>query len=337
MVAHFPPAVRAAVGILSASLLLATCEFPGLSNLDVFPAYLQRVDAKVDLADLLKDEGFGPDYRIMRIEQVESMVDDASFVLVFIEEGEARRLLVLNADDLSISRSEENSAFTQFLGVDVQGRFLCGPTAFSSESTFASVEADLSTALMVYANHDRLESFGGGVFNALLGMNGDSIRLLDFTAPEAWTPYTDYSVRLSSASSYNFLDAVRGDGQTDAVRVLLSREDRIIVANFPDFVDLRATILAAQTAGSDFVSESSLDIGASLDGDRGWITRDGVVSSIGSKRELIFYPFSNLADGESFPLGQDYEDSFVSVDDEGDRWFLFNYKTGCLYGLRTWW
>jgi hypothetical protein len=311
-----------------------SCHLSNLSEFDAFPTYLKYAEASVSLKSLLASEEVDSSLKIIRIEQLNSRIDGKTYVLVFLKDSTKERLIILD-EALSIVRIEKNTAFGSFLGVDVKGRYLCGSTSFTSESAYASGDAGLATAIKQYGNYERLASIGGNGYNALLGINGSTIRLLDFTTAQAWTPYTDYSATISNTSGYAFLDVLRGDGQSDVVRVLLSRDDRIIVANFADYSALRTAINAAKT--SNFVSRSSTVTGPFYDGSGAWITRDGVVVTNGGDRQLIRYPFADLTAEDTIEIGEDYENAFISVDEKGDRWFLFDYESSWLYALRTWW
>jgi hypothetical protein len=144
MVARFPPALPHRLAGGSASWAFHShdrCEFPGLETLDVYPAYLQRIEAKVDLGDLLKGEGFrfGSSNKENRTgHTLRRMIHPwCSFSL---RKGTSNASWFLNADDLSRSpASRRILPSTSFWAWDVQGRFLCGPTCILSGATLATV------------------------------------------------------------------------------------------------------------------------------------------------------------------------------------------------------
>lgn len=277
---------------------------------------------------------------IARLEQVTSPVDGRSFVLLFVVEGDLKRLFVLNAGDLSLVRKEQNNSFNAFLGGDVQGRFLCGPTVFSSGASSVTTDSDLMTALTtspVYDRTERLASIGSGDFNALLGVSGSSIRLMDFTTTKSWATSTPHTVTISTAAQYDFLDVVRGDGSSDVIRLLFNREGRLMIATFNDYAALRTAIDTAVAKSKDFISQSSITAGPFYDKSRAWVTRTGVVVADGSKRQLSYSPFSDLKEEITLDIGRKYEKSFISVNAKGDRWFLYDSESQWLYALRTWW
>lgn len=318
------------------TLIVSSCDVSSLDTFDIFPPYLERAEASIDLEGILSGEGFGPNMMITRLEQVTSP-DGKSLVLLFVEEGDLKRLLVLNAKDLSLVRKEQDTSFNAFLGGDVQGRFLCGAATFTTGTSAVSTDLVLKAALNQYDRQEFLASIGSGDFNALLGVSGASIRLMDFTTTQSWATSTTYTAVISNDAQYNFLDIVRGDGTSDVIRLLFNREGRLVIAAFNDFAALRTAINTASGPGSDFISEASITAGPFYDGSRAWITRDGVVVADGSKQQLSYSSFSDLKSEITLDIGRKYEKSFISVDAKGDRWFLYDSESKWLYALRTWW
>jgi hypothetical protein len=325
-------AVRLALVVLVLSLLLSTCTF--LTS-DIFPYWLSFVEASVDLKAISDDLGLGSDPFPESLEYA-PFVDggtDYSKVLVFLQgSGGLARLLLLDPDNLALDENLFQPGFNPILASAANG-FLCGERVIDP-TNYTNITASAAWGgSMVHLFRD---SIGGQNYTVEQSLSTQA----DFANYDVdWTPGPSVTRNFDTPlNEYQVLDADYVQGYSVLGR--RSYSDQGYVASF--------AIPAGFTAGGT-VFDLALAVKTGpfpVADDRAWLTAGGPVAFERADKDsrLVRYKYGtgNFATGAKAEeldsiIFNDDDYRILSFDSSGKWWFVYDYYSGSLYKLRTWW
>jgi len=326
-----PAALLASLIVMPA---LTGCQFLGS---DMFPPTLSREEAVLDLDSKLADLGVTGEYEIRRMEFVTLPVTGKKYILLLAETyGLGPRLLLLDADDLSVVNTTSSLAVAYAFGLDDQG-LLCSWTNTNNIMRYYPQTQTTASFMMNYTI--TFETY----FSTFLGSTSSSSFLLwydpttnllgynPFSAGVSFVPHWNYSLSIPSIpnirmnSLYYEGTAIQllfvGNNGNDSYIVKFSGLSTFATATNPIMTTPNATITTIPSG----------------DDGSGWLTRNGaIILTHENDTRLVRYESDSGKELDSFKLN-DTEDTRFTFSADGTKWLMYNGLTGKLHLLRTWW
>jgi len=326
---------------LSAALLASLFFMPALTGCqflgtDMFPTTLSREEAVFDLDSKLADLGVTGEYEIKRMQFHTSPPTGKNYIFIQTENFSMdRRLLILDAEDLSVVNSTSEPTIAYALGIDDQGT-LCSsintieiqrynpetltaaalkPSMAPNIPTEAFLGSDSTSSFLVWFNsisfglqHD---AFASGVATASVNW--------DFQLAATVIPNMQLRSLYYESSEIRMLFSSNDNGQ--AYIIAYPGKTALAAATFPIMDDLNATVTLIPSG----------------DDQSGWLTRNGaIILTHENDTRLVRYESDSGKELDSFKLN-DTEDTRFTFSADGTKWLMYNGLTGKLHLLRTWW
>jgi len=327
------PRLLLAAAVVLLTLVLGTCQFIGA---DMFPTYLTRAEAVLDLRSELEDAGVDGDFWINRMDMIRSPATGKTRVYLRVEAiSGGPALVILEGDDLQVVDILTSTPMVDFVGVDDQGYLL------RTYNSNAIERYSPVTYLLVDAPGTAAPSFGSDAvtFSSNIGAG-----LAYYDPGTGGVYYTRLAVGsevaalngLSLSAIYmpnRSLRAIYSEG--GVVRTLWNSysEGKSFIVSYPSIALFESAALALAEDADAVV----VDIPPSDDSESGWLTRDGAIMLDHDRdTRLTRYDADSGDELDYYVLG-DTEETRIAFAPEGDRWLLFDGLSGKLHLLRTWW
>jgi|GEM_PF-2564865 hypothetical protein len=326
----FPRLLLAAAAVLL-TLVLGTCQFIGA---DMFPSYLTRAEAVLDLRSELEDAGVGGDFWIRKMEFLSSPSTGKSYIFVLVDAvSQGPRLIILDGETLGIKRIVSNSSIGAFLATDMYGYFISGNGSYvhrMDASTLADIDDQMTNPVFPDASGSyTLGSVTNVVFYDMLG----ALYKYEYTGVAFWNGGSSVNKNLDPIFYPDLgLRDVYCEGTK--VRLLFSSWGTAFILNFSTPAAFTTAMTGTNVSDG---AESQPFLPPSDDSESGWLTRDGAIVLNHDRDTRLTRYDADSGDELDYYVLDDTEETRIAFAPDGDRWLLFDGLSGKLHLLRTWW